>query len=202
MYRSIVNLFSCLRQCWEPLKPAAIEQWLKALEWKQIDSRHITSSGTIQCCFHPAQEHSTLQESCSPSNQVFSSRSILNGKSSCFVSFPLRQFPFGQCLQSGNWQSCKLTKWELTKWKFNEVGINRTSHTTNWRWALAQKKCLNGFCAFAQKPFKHFWCYQIQPTSAPHHCFGFIRHSKQDYTSGGKNHIVMDSSLVHRSLQM
>ena len=45
-----LNLFSYLRQCWKPLKPAAIEGWLKVLEWRQIVNCFITPRGTIQFC--------------------------------------------------------------------------------------------------------------------------------------------------------
>ena len=102
-------LLACLRQYWEPLKPAAIEGWLKSLEWRQIDSGFIISRGTIQFCFHPAQRQSkTLHiagENCSPSNKLFSSRSILNGKSSHFVNSQFVKIDKMGIDEVGSWQS-------------------------------------------------------------------------------------------------
>ena len=98
MYQPVVNLFLCLRQYWEPLKLAAI----KALEWRQIDSCFTSNPVAPYMQFSLFPSYSKTLHiaggNCSPSNQVFSltSESILNGKSSHFVNFPVYQFPLGQ----------------------------------------------------------------------------------------------------------
>ena len=117
-YRSIVNLFLCLSQYWEPLKPGAIE-WLRFLEWRQIDSCFMGTYNSVSVLLR----HSILQE-----KDFYHPTRCSQVQVEEWQIFPLYQFPLCQ------FPLVNVDKVGIDKVGIDKVGIDLVGINLSYSW--------------------------------------------------------------------